>query len=351
MAPELVPDLTVIIPALNEAAALPGLLADLQRQRGVSWQIIVADGGSTDATPAHAVGERVELVTAPRGRARQMNAALVQAKGALLLFLHADSRLDDEALLARALAEYREVHQRLGHDRIAGHFPLRFIRADARAHRYGYRYMEEKSVLNRPYCQNGDQGLLISRGYFESLGRFDESRPYFEDLRIAEQVHATGLWITLPGALHTSARRFEREGFFARYRLMGLMVAAHGMGLTEFFVRARDLYADPDRGGRLQLSPYLDLLARLRKEMGWRQTWRALLRLGRFSRQHWWQVFFALDIALRPLLGPGRYPMLRFYDRAVYPLTANVLGDGFSALFAWAYAMVWLRLRMAISRV
>ncbi len=339
-------ELAVIIPALNEAQRLPALLAALNQQTGLDREIVVADGGSTDGTAQRAqqAGTRV-VVTAP-GRGRQMNAAARTVSAAYLLFLHADSCPEPADALAQALSALRSVQRQSGHRRVAGHFSLRFERSSPRAHRLGYRYMEEKSTLNRPYCQNGDQGLLISADYFRELGGFDESLPYFEDLRLAERIHATGSWITLPGVMRSSARRFEQEGFLARYRLMGLMVAAHGMGLQAFFERA-PLYST-QASQHLLLTPYLDLLRQLARELGWRESWRRLLRLGRFSRQHWWQLFFLCDVVLRPWLGAGRYPVLRFYDRLIYPLTANRLGDAFTAVLAWLYGMCWLRLSFAL---
>lgn len=336
-------ELAVIIPALNEAEHLPPLLTALKAQTGLSCEIILADGGSTDGTVSLAQAAGARLVTSAPGRARQMNAAARSTGAAYLLFLHADSCPQADNTLALALAALKRAQQQAASPRVAGHFSLRFVRRDLRAHRLGYRYMEEKSALNRPYCQNGDQGLLLAADYFRELGGFDESLPYFEDLRLAERIHATGAWITLPGVLRSSARRFEQEGFLARYRLMGLMVAAHGMSLDEFFQRAPALYAAQGTK-RLRLTPYLELLRTLARERGWRESWRCLLRLGHFSRQHWWQLFFLCDVVLRPLLGAGRYPLLRLYDRAIYPLTANRLGDALTAVLAWLYAMVWLRL-------
>lgn len=338
------PELSVIIPTLNEAQQLPRLLALLNRQTGLQLEIIVADGGSSDATPVQAQTAGITLVRSAAGRGRQMNAAARTASAPYLLFLHADTYCEATDTLVKALAALRREQQAAGQQRIAGHFALRFDRSEAGAHRFGYRYMEEKSALNRPYCQNGDQGLLLSAAYFNELGGFDESLPFFEDLRIAERIHATGRWITLPGVLRSSARRFEQEGFLARYRLMGLTVAAHGMGLQQFFQRAPQLYQHHHQSGGLLLSPYLRRFREIAHELGWRHTWRHLLRLGRFSRQHWWQLFFLADVALRPWLGPGRYPLLRFYDSMIYPLMANPLGDALTAVLAWLYGMVWLRL-------
>ena len=95
--------LSIIIPTLNEAEHLPALLDDLKQQQNISLEIIVGDGGSTDATRAVAEAYGVSFVSAKPGRGAQMNAAARKATGEYLLFLHADSRLDDPNLLADAV--------------------------------------------------------------------------------------------------------------------------------------------------------------------------------------------------------------------------------------------------------
>src|SRR5687768_8779353 len=84
----LTPDLSIVIPTLNEAAALPTLLDQLRRQEGLACEIIVADGGSTDATAALAQQAGARVLGAPRGRGAQMNAGARVATAGHLLFLH-----------------------------------------------------------------------------------------------------------------------------------------------------------------------------------------------------------------------------------------------------------------------
>src|SRR5262245_33698650 len=87
--------ISVIIPALNEAACLPETLACVRAQG--PREIIVVDGGSGDGTREAAAAADVVL-TAPRGRASQMNAGAARATGDVLLFLHADCTLEEGAL-------------------------------------------------------------------------------------------------------------------------------------------------------------------------------------------------------------------------------------------------------------
>lgn len=315
MAPPL---LSIIIPTLNEAETLPFLLADLNRQQDIIIEIIIADGGSIDATRQIAAQLGAGFVQSEQGRGTQMNAAAKAATGKYLLFLHADSRIDDSCLLFNAV-RFLQHHQ--GETPLAGHFPLRFIRTMKR-NNLAYRFAEEKTALNRVNTTNGDQGLLLSMAFFRRLGGFDESLPFLEDQRIAEKIRAQGRWLTLPGHLKTSARRFEAEGFHRRYILMSIMMGLHSIGEAGFFRQAPGVYRTQQETGRLLLAPFLSLLWRMiLKEWGFRGTLCTFYRIGRYIRQNSWQLFFFCDVCLRSLLGKGSYPFLRFHDRFFAPCT------------------------------
>jgi hypothetical protein len=248
-----------------------------------------------------------------------MNAAAAQASGELFLFLHADSRIDDPFLLINAVNSL--TLELSGNGRVAGHFSLRFIRATKR-NKMAYRYAEEKTALNRVNTTNGDQGLLLSKVFFLHLGGFDESMPFLEDQRIAEKIRSEGHWITLPGCLNTSARRFEAEGFHRRYILMSMMMGLHSIGADGFFARAPGVYQVQQDTGALLLPPFFNLIwSLIRDEWGVGGTIRAFYYLGRYIRQNSWQMFFFLDVWLRPFLGAGRYPFLKFHDRVFAPCT------------------------------
>ncbi len=311
------PLLSVIIPTLNEADTLPALLADLGRQEDLALEIIIGDGGSTDATEAVAGTFDVRFIRCPRGRGAQMNAASGQATGEYFLFLHADSRLDAPRLLVNALAALQQAEP--DQPWVAGHFRLRFMRSGQR-NSLAYRYIEAKTALNRTNTTNGDQGMLLSRTFFYHLGGFDDSLPFLEDQRLAEKIRSLGRWITLPGCLHTSARRFESEGWHRRYLLMGMMMGLFSIGELTFFTRAPGVYRVQQETGQLLLSPFFGLLWSLvRRDWGLSGTLRTFYRLGHYIRHNAWQLFFFFDVWLRPQLGLGRYPLLGFYDRLVGP--------------------------------
>jgi rSAM/selenodomain-associated transferase 2 len=328
--------LSVIIPTLNEAEHLPALLRDLAAQRHLSLEIIIGDGGSTDATRTAAEEYGALFVGTRRGRAAQMNAAARQATGDFLLFLHADTSIDDPDLLCNAL---HAISSGPSHSRVAGHFPLRFVRASDR-NALAYRYAEEKTAFNRVNTTNGDQGLLLSTDFFRYLGGFDERLPFLEDQRIAEKIRAEGTWITLPGHLNTSARRFEAEGFHRRYILMSMMMGLYSIGAEEFFARAPGIYKSQQDTDRLLLSPFFDLIwCLMRNEWGSRGTIRTFYHLGRYIRQNSWQMFFFCDVLLRPLSGSGRYPFLTFHDRLFGPCTNFKLFDAVTGVLCFIWFM------------
>lgn len=313
--------LSLIVPTLNEQDCLGGLLHDIQQQRGVQIQCIVADGGSQDASRQIADQAKADWLTAARGRGAQMNAGRKLAKHRNLLFLHADSRLPDPQLLARALASLalQPAHS-------AGHFGLQFADAPPSARRF-YRHLESKSRLNRPETIHGDQGLLITDTFFDALGGFDESLPFFEDHAISRRIFERGQWLLLPGSLQTSARRFEQEGRGARYFLMMLMMCAHQGELPEFFQQARQLYPSQQQASRLAVSPYLELIISLTQDRP--DFWRAM---ACYTLDNAWQVAFFVDQWLQqPLLLPLHDRTAKLWPRRLLePMLAPVLKQLFS---------------------
>ena len=337
------PELSVVIPALNEAQALPTLLDQLKRQEGLALEIIVADGGSTDGTPALAGQAGARVVAAPRGRGAQMNAGARAANGAHLLFLHADSELISTLQLREALDALKAAIALTG-PRCAGHYALRFVRRSP-GHALFYRYLEEKAALNRPGTINGDQGALLPAEYFRELGGFDERLPFLEDQRLAERISLTGHWQLLPGLLLTSARRFETEGALRRYTVMSLIMGMHAAGADQFFARAREVYASQDETAPLRVGAHLALARRVLAEAGWRGALRILFRTGRYTRQNSWQAFFWCDVALRR----ASRPFLRFHDRVFRPLTDNALFDAITALGVAVWFLAVLPLAYAVA--
>lgn len=210
--------LSVIIPALNEASALPRTLATVH-SACPGAQIVVADGGSCDGTQALCRRQRVTVLESRRGRACQMNAGAALADEPVLLFLHADTLLPAAAQshILQALSE--PTH-------IAGSFYLRFD--------YNHpllRFYSTMSRLNWPWFTFGDQGLFLRRETFRSMGGFAEI-PLMEDLEIQSRLRKLGRFVKLKHPVVTSSRRFVSSGIGTQQLRNICLVAAYQLGVS-----------------------------------------------------------------------------------------------------------------------
>jgi len=333
------PQLSVIIPTINESRTLPGLLEQLRQQKQIQLEVIVADGGSKDGTPEAAVKAGAILLQTSAGRGCQMNRAASRASAPYLLFLHADSMPTDDLQLQSALEALMANCRRMESQRVAGHFKLRF-RRNGKGNNLAYSYYESKSALNRAECTNGDQGFLLSAEFFQELGGFDESLWFLEDQRLAEQIRHTGTWITLPGELETSARRFELEGLGRRMILSALIMNFHSIGLSEFFHRAGSVYRNQESTGRLLMTPIFKLISDLNREAGTRvsrQRWRAT---GGYVLGHAWQLFFYLDFLIGKLFKTDSHPFLTLHDRVFRPITSFPPFEYLAAGLTWIWFQI-----------
>lgn len=306
------------------------LLPALRRQTGVALEILIADCGSTDGSREVAERHGALVVTAPKGRGAQMNAAVKRTAGEKLLFLHADADLlGNDHLLSDALAALKSA----GDERTAGHFALTFLPGGP-----GYRYYEAKSETNRPETINGDQGLLLSRGFFQELGGFDERLPFLEDQALSKVIFQQGRWLLLPGRLGTSSRRFAAEGLARRMILSAVIMGLKELPDHPFFDHAGAIYREQNQTDRLRLAPFFSLIFRLNREAGLRRALKEWYGVGGYVRNNAWQLFFALDVRF----GWSRRPLLRFHDRAVGPLLKLPPFDGITMVltFLW-FLLSW----------
>ena len=306
------PELSIVIPALNEAAHIGALLDDLSRQHDVCSELIVADGGSVDGTPALCRSRGAQVVEAPRGRGIQLNRGRARAQAPLLLFLHADSRLEHDGQLAEAVAAWRQAAD----ERVAGHFQLRFTTTGPRIPSLDW--YECLSALGRPQTVNGDQGLLIDAGWLDSLGGFHEILPFLEDQDLGHRhLAAGGSWLLLPGRLHTSARRFERDGVRQRSMQNALIMAMFSFRDPLVLGDSDRWYAPPgaDSDG---LHTWLDTLMAQLATRPLRARLRFMRQLGRYAnRQGIWRLFYAVDLRRHGPDAAQVHPCLDAYDRWV----------------------------------
>jgi rSAM/selenodomain-associated transferase 2 len=340
------PELSIIVPVLNDAIELKGLLTNLNRQEGVTFEVILCDGGSSDDIPSlvsgWTAGDRFKLllITSARGRGIQMNSGAAAAASDTLLFLHADSRFPDKNSLKDAVHACN--NQRMtATTPWAARFKLQFRRSLATPS-LAYYYHEAKARLNHGSCIRGDQGFLIDRKLFEQLGSFDCSLPFLEDVRLAAQLAGRGEWLLLPALISTSARRFEQEGFFERQVANVVIVNAMVTGWNELLIALPGLYRCNNASGRLSLFPLLDGVHGMiaRSDRAWRKTfWKAT---GVHVAGNAWQIFFWLDVH-RAFRSGRTVEEIEPYWLAAYERSLKSLFEsGVAARLAELLTRVWL---------
>lgn len=193
--------ISVIIPTLNEQRALPATLARVFAQTA-EFELLVVDGGSTDHTLELLQQEpRLQLLTAPTGRASQMNAGAVKARGEWLLFLHADTLLPPDGLTQIA---------QLPADVLSGGFQHQFS-----GQAWGLQLV---SWLHNFRCRRtrvfyGDQAMFIRSSLFHELGGFPDE-PILEDLLFGERVATITRPVILGVPVITDSRKFEQQGIW-----------------------------------------------------------------------------------------------------------------------------------------
>jgi len=225
--------ISVIMPILNEAAALPSTLAHLARAAAnhPDVETVVVDGGSTDDSRAIvAQHAHVRCIAAPRGRAVQMNAGAARATGDVLLFLHADTALPPDALAAVAAATAAPGF-------VYGGFHHRFSGSDWRlaliSHLHNYRCRKALTFY-------GDQAMFVTRRAFVHAGGFPVQQ--VEDIALCLRLREFAPPAFLDQTVITSARKFERMGVwrsFARVIVILLCLRMHRTPPQAFFADIR----------------------------------------------------------------------------------------------------------------
>lgn len=195
--------LSVVIPTLNAADALPATLASLMEgvEAGLIRELVISDGGSTDATLKIASEAGARVIEGAPSRGGQLRRGAEAAEGAWLLFLHADTQLP--AGWAECIAMQIELgspaYFRLKFDIIGVSPSLVAGWANLRSRAFGLPY--------------GDQGLLVSRADYDAIGGYRDM-PLMEDVALARALR--GQLHMLPLSVTTSAARYQRDGWLRR---------------------------------------------------------------------------------------------------------------------------------------
>jgi rSAM/selenodomain-associated transferase 2 len=213
--------LTIIIPALDEAAIIAAALQALAPLRTRGAEVIVIDGGSRDGTPELARPFADRVVAAPHGRGATMNAGAALGTGDALVFLHADTRLPDNAdhLIASALARRAWEHA-WGHFdlRISGRHPLLAVVA---------RMINWRSRATG--VATGDQAIFVTREAFKTAGGFPDL-PLMEDIALSRRLKQQCRPVCVGAPAVTSGRRWEHHGVWRTIVLMWRLRLAYYLG-------------------------------------------------------------------------------------------------------------------------
>jgi len=215
------PSLSIVIPVLNEAANMVAALDALAPLRAPGAEAIVVDGGSADETATLAKPLADFVIASARGRATQINAGAAIARGNVLLFLHADTRLpaDADRLIREGLAQSGRAWGRFD-VAIEGRHPLLPVIAA---------FMNARSRLTG--IATGDQAMFVTRDAFMAAGGFP-AIALMEDIELSRRLKRISPPLCLRARATTSGRRWERRGVVRTVLLMWRLRLAHFFGAS-----------------------------------------------------------------------------------------------------------------------
>lgn len=211
--------LSIIMPVLDEGEGIAAALDALADLRALGTEVIVVDGGSRDATIQRARMRADRVISAPRGRALQMNAGAEKSAGDVLLFLHADTRLpaDAEHIVLNGLERSGRAWGRFDVE-IEGRNPLLAVVA---------RLMSIRSRLTG--IATGDQAIFVRRDAFQAAGGF-AAIPLMEDIALSKRLKRVSRPLCLRECAVTSGRRWENHGVLSTVLLMWRLRLAYFFG-------------------------------------------------------------------------------------------------------------------------
>lgn len=212
-------NIALIVPVLNEAESLTALIDQLSQLRQSVAKIVIVDGGSTDNTLEMLEDSDFKIVSAPKGRALQMNAGVLHSNADILVFLHADTKLPANAI--------KTIEKVISAGALWGRFDV-CISGGHPMYRVIALMMNWRSRLTG--IATGDQAIFMCRTVFNVVGGFPE-QPLMEDIEISKRLRKISRPACLPETVITSGRRWQKYGVWRTILLMWRLRFAYWRGV------------------------------------------------------------------------------------------------------------------------
>lgn len=214
------PELSIIIPVLNEVEQIQQCLWRLQELRRTGVEIIVVDGGSEDGSLEHSHKLADQVLQADQGRASQMNTGAEHATGRVLLFLHVDTVLPEQA--------YWTMLRSLQPPHVWGRFDVQLS-----GKHFMFRVIEQMMNLRSGLTgiATGDQAVFVTRAAFHAVRGFPDY-PLMEDIEISKRLKKLSFPVCLKDKVITSSRRWENNGILRTILLMWWLRLQYFLGVN-----------------------------------------------------------------------------------------------------------------------
>lgn len=211
--------ISVIIPTLNEEKSIVKTLMPLQAWRARGHEVILVDAGSDDSTVSQTENLVDKCCYADKGRANQMNKGAEQADGDILLFLHADTLIGDDAdrFIINSLKHFRW-----------GRFKVRFSSSRPVFKLIAY-MMNVRSCWSS--VATGDQAIYVEKMLFTEMTGFPQL-PIMEDVQFSKNLNKRNRMDCLEHEVMTSSRRWEQNGVIKTIILMWGLRLAYFLGVS-----------------------------------------------------------------------------------------------------------------------
>jgi len=200
--------ISIIIPILNEEKNIISLLEYLEQNSSKknSFELLIVDGGSTDGSISKIENyiknhHHIALIPSERGRAKQMNRGRLEANGAILYFLHADS------YPPKNFDQYLIDEVKKGN--LAGCFKMKFNHPH-----WWLKLASWFTQFNWSACRGGDQSQYITATLFDEIGGFNEDYIIYEDQILIKELYKRNQFTVIQKWICTSARLYERKGIW-----------------------------------------------------------------------------------------------------------------------------------------